>query len=383
MVCLLIAIALSLMSTSAMAEQVLTRHGGDTYLSGSGTTAPLSSERDVFAAGWSLTVTGEIADDLQAAGYAVDVEAVVGGDIQTAGSTVVLRSQIGEDVDAAAGSLRLSTESLVGGNARLAGGTVTLDGTIRGAVAVAGGEVIVNGTIVGDARITAGTLRFGPDASIGGRLIYLTHQEIDIPNAVISGDRVSWTRLEPRTGWQEMRESWGTREYPTLPAARSIFAGFFISLAFLLVVGATFLAFAARQVQKLRVSTLDAPGTTLLLGVIGLSMLFGLVPITAMTIVGVPFVPFGLMAIIVLWTLGYLLGAYVAAMRMWQAFVSGESDPNMAARLTILAAGIFVAGLLNFIPFVGWTVNFSLVLLGIGAFTRVFFEWLVGEIAKP
>lgn len=34
-----------------------------------------------------------------------------------------------------------------------------------------------------------------------------------------------------------------------------------------------------------------------------------------------------------------------------------------------MAAAVSVAGALNFVPFVGWIVNYSLVLFGVGAMT--------------
>jgi hypothetical protein len=115
------------------------------------------------------------------------------------------------------------------------------------------------------------------------------------------------------------------------------------------------------------------------LGVIGLSLLFGLVPITAMTIVGIPFVPINLLAIIVVWTLGYALGGYAVAMYVWAA-LGGADSPNSITRILLLAAAITVVALFNFIPFVGWVVNFTLVLIGIGALTRAVFARFITDI---
>jgi hypothetical protein len=128
----------------------------------------------------------------------------------------------------------------------------------------------------------------------------------------------------------------------------------------------------------MRRSIADAPGQILLLGVIGLSMLFGMVPITAMTIVGIPFVPVVVLAIVVAWTLGYALGAYSVAMRIWAA-LGGSEAPSNIARLLVLAGAIIFVALLNFIPFVGWVANFTLVLLGIGAMTRAIFQSMLGN----
>jgi hypothetical protein len=66
--------------------------------------------------------------------------------------------------------------------------------------------------------------------------------------------------------------------------------------------------------------------------------------------------------------LGYLLAAYAVARRMLVAF-NGPTDPSLLIKLTIVAVAICVVAILNFIPFFGWVVNYTLVLLGIGAMT--------------
>jgi hypothetical protein len=144
-----------------------------------------------------------------------------------------------------------------------------------------------------------------------------------------------------------------------------------------MALGAVMLGFMPKRLSRMRRSIAKAPGQTLLLGVIGLSMLFGMAPITALTIVGLPFVPIVVLAIVVAWTLGYALGAYGVAMRIWLGFGGAEDPPN-ATRLMVFAAAITAVSLLNFIPFVGWVANYTLVLLGIGAMTRVLFQSMIG-----
>ena len=100
---------------------------------------------------------------------------------------------------------------------------------------------------------------------------------------------------------------------PTLPVWLSMFTAFLISAIFLLVLAVIFLTFAEQLVKKMRRRVTRQPLQTFLLGVIGLSALFGMVPVTALTIIGLPFVPFALLAVLVTWTLGYLLAAYAVA----------------------------------------------------------------------
>jgi hypothetical protein len=120
------------------------------------------------------------------------------------------------------------------------------------------------------------------------------------------------------------------------------------------------------------------PGQVFLLGVVGLSMLFGMVPIIALTLFGIPLLPIVLLAIITVWTFGYALGAYAVAQRMMQAF-GGKEEANSLIRLGAFAGVLIMVAILNFIPFLGWIINYTLVLLGIGAMTGAVFNRMLGN----
>lgn len=367
----------------ALAEPEQVSHGGDVFAGGSGSLRGLDAPRDVLAGGNAITIGGRVAGDVHAAGFTVDIEAPTGGDVLAAGANVTLRAPVGEDLTAAGFTLRTAPAAEVAGNARLAGGTVTVEGPVRGALSIAAAEVILNAPVSGDVSITAESISFGPDAVVSGQFHYRTDDEHAVPERVATPDRVTWQRLERGDMLRAARDSWEQAEYPALPTTQALLGGFILTLAFFVLLGALFLAFAPRLVQRLRTEALAAPGQTLVIGVLGLSTVFGLVPVSAMTIVGLPLLPFVLLFIVVLWTLGYLLGAYVVAMRFWQAFGSGGADPTRGARLVVLAAGVTVATLLNFIPFIGWAVNFTLVLFGTGAMARLLTDRWTGRVAGP
>jgi hypothetical protein len=210
-------------------------------------------------------------------------------------------------------------------------------------------------------------------------LTYSAPARMDIPDRVVPADRVifePYERSEMMTGAREMWSDW---EYPVLPAFLSLLSGFLVTLGFFVLVGALFLTLAPSQVRHLR-RTIDArPGLALLSGVIGLSVLFGLVPISALTIVGLPLVPVVLLATVVIWTLGYILGAYVLAMRAMRGLGSAE-NPDIWVRLLALVVGVTILALLNFIPVLGWMANFALGLLGVGGMTVALFDRLKGNV---
>lgn len=370
----LIGIVLSV--SSAGAETVVTEHGGDTFVSGETIAQTLEVSGDTFVAGRSTTVLGQANGDFHIAGFDVRIDADVGEDAYAAGATVMVRGTVGQDLSAAGFTVRTDATSRVAGNVRLAGATVIVDGPIDGALSISGRDVLLNAPVAGDARILAKTLRFGPEAVVAGRLTYTTDTTIDVPERVAPASRVTF---EPFSSGALLREWNGMREMPLRPTFASVFFGFLVTLLFFVLLGAIALGFAPQQVSWLRKSIGAAPGRTMLQGVVGLSILIGAVPVTGMTIVGIPFVPIVVLCIVLAWTLAYALGAYAIAMRVWTG-LGGDVDPHIATRLVILAAAIVAVALLNFIPLVGWVANYTLVLLGVGAMTHAAFRALVPDI---
>ena len=341
-------------------------HGGDTYIAGGQVNETIRSTGDAFVSARTVEARGEADQDLHVAGLDVSIGTDVAGDIYAAGMTVVVRGAVGQDLTVAGFSIRTERDATTQGNARLFGNSVTIEGPIEGALMVTGRDVIVNAPIAGDVRIMAQTLTFGAEAVISGALTYSTPDRITVPPRVAAEDRVVFERLSHAEMWEEWDEI--GQELPGVPPFASMILGFVISLLFFVVLGALMLSFMPERLERLRQSVSDAPGRSFLLGVGGLSVLCGLVPITALTVVGLPFVPVVLLAIVVAWMLGYALGTYSVAMRIWAGF-GHEADPSNTAHLLVFAAALGVVALLNFIPFVGWVVNYTLVLLGVGAMT--------------
>lgn len=372
----LVVVAVLCFCSPASAETATVTNGSDTFVSGAQVNEVLDAGGDGFMAGRYVQASGMARGDLHVSGFDVSVSADVAEDLYAAGATVVISGTVTQDLTAAAFTLRTQASSKTGGNARLMGNTVTLNGPVSGAVAILGRDVILNSTIAGDVRITAQTLSFGPDAVISGTLSYAAPEKVTVPERVAAAERVSFEKLTGGRMWEEWDDI--GKEMPVLPSFASMIMGFVISLLFFLVLGALMLAFMPKRLSRMRKSIAQAPGQTIILGVVGLSMLIGMVPIIAMTIIGLPFVPIVILLIVATWTLGYALGAYSIGMRIW-AGLGGDVDPGNIARLLVLAGAIICVALLNFIPFVGWVVNYTLVLLGIGAMTRAVFQSMLGN----
>jgi hypothetical protein len=339
--------------------------GGDLYVGGSGQIGEVSAERDLFVAGGTVTARGTVAQDAYFAGLDVEIEAGVAGDVHAAGGTVTLRAPVGEDLTAAGFSVRTAEGGTVGGNARLMGGSIVVEGPVGGALVATGGEVAVNAEIAGDVLIAAGEVTFGPDARIGGRLDYAAPREMTIPPGVIDPARVTYTRSEEWEQVADMSRDWAGREYPALPGASAVFGFLVVTIGFFVALAAVALTLAPERMEAMRREAMARPGLALLAGVLALATVFGLAPISAMTIVGLPLLPAVLLLGLLLWTAGYAFGVYAVTLRVWTSMGGGE--PTLPGRLAVFAAGLLVVALLNVVPFAGWALNFTLVLFGIGA----------------
>jgi hypothetical protein len=365
---LAVAIASLALAGPGLAQDVSRVHGGDTYAAGEAVTQTLTATGDVFAAGSVITTSGSASGDMHAAGYDVNISGQTGGDLYAAGSSVTISAPVGEDITAAGFSVRSTAMAPVAGNLRFFGRSLTIEGPISGALTAFGGAVYLNAPVSGDAWIVAETVTYGPEARIDGTLILSTDEGHAVPERVIPAARITLEALDRGKIHRELDRSWDAVDMPMMPVWMSMFSAFLISAIFLLVLAAIFLTFAETRVEKMRRRVIRQPLQTFVLGVIGLSALFGMVPITALTIIGIPFVPFALLAIFVAWTLGYLLAAYAVARRVLLAF-DGPQDPSLLMKLVTVSLAITVVAFLNFIPFVGWIVNYTLVLLGVGAMT--------------
>jgi hypothetical protein len=324
--------------------------------------------RDAIVSGFLVDMSGRTAKDAIAAGFDVDVDAPVGEDLYAAGFFVKVEQTVGGDLSVSGFKVHVRKDAAVAGNARLMAGTLTLDSPIKGALMAAGGSIEVNGTIAGDARLTAGSLEFGPDARIDGTLSYFAPEAIEIAPSVVSPDRIRFERVE-MAGRGPMHPGM----FGFWPAFLSVFFGFIVSIAFLVMAAGLALALIPNSLERLREATIAAPFRNLAVGLLTLGAILGLVPVSAMTLIGIPLIPLLLLAIVALWIAGYLVGVYAVA---WG--VAGrmrDVAPTLPARLAVIVVGLIVAASLNFIPFVGWLINLCLMLLGLGGIVTETLAW--------
>lgn len=338
--------------------------GGDIYSAGSRVVLSEPAPRDVVMSGASVDVTARAEGDALLGGFNIDVEAPIGKDLYAAGFSVNVEQPIGEDMTAAGFNVRVRRGAVIGGNARLLGGSINLDGQVAGSVLAAGGSVRINSVIGGDVRVATRALSFGPDARINGMLTYSAPEPIEIADNVIAAERVLFQKLEAPSASQVIDSAVREPLRGFWPSFLGVTFGFVVTIAFLTLLAAALLALAPVAVERVRRETVTAPFRSLGLGVLTLGALVGLVPVAAITIIGIPLIPVVVLTIVAMWIVGYLLGVYVVAWRIAGGF--RDLAPNNGTRLIVILIGLVAAAVLNFIPFLGWLLNLALVLLGMG-----------------
>jgi hypothetical protein len=148
------------------------------------------------------------------------------------------------------------------------------------------------------------------------------------------------------------------------PSFFAIVSSFVLAIAFLVAMGAVLLSFAPRWMEDSKDEALHAPVKITALGVLALSLVVGLVPVSGMTLIGIPLIPLAIFAAMGLWVLGYIVGAYAIGAKLGPA---NSGSTAVGGKLAVLAVTLIVLSLVNFIPVIGWLINLMVLFLGLGS----------------
>lgn len=361
---LTILVCLCLAATAVQAQESRVVLGGDHYAAGQVARVDEPVGHDAFMAGYDVDLNGTVAGDAHLAGYNVVVDAAVSGDLYAAGFAVRMNAPIGGDVTAMANTITLSSSDPVGGNVRLAGESITIGREVKGAAVTASRTLTLDAAIAGDLNFYGETLSFGPAARVDGILTIRAPKQIAVPATVAPPERV---RFEVLSTPDYVAEAGKTAEH----AVRSVWPaiwGAALWWLFLFAMGAAIIALAPRRVQALEESAARRPFRNLLVGILGFSAVVGLVPVFAMTLVGLVLLPFVLLFVVVACALAYVFGAFLLMLRIMRAMLAVDTTGK---RVGVLAVSLVAAFLLGLLPVLGWLITLLLLVFGFGAVTVV------------
>jgi hypothetical protein len=314
-------------------------------------------EGDAALVGGRIAVRGPVKGDVILAGGDINIADTVGQDLYAAGGGIALSSQVAGNARIAGGQVTVSHRGGIAGKATIAAASVQMAGRVGRYLAVYAESVRVEGEVGGDLRIVARSVEIGPEAKIGGKLIYRSQQLAKIePTAAIAG---GVTRVEM---------NWPGERVGFIARAATWISLILLLLGFLLVGAIIVLAFpvfSASAAQTLRSDPWKSLG-------LGFSLLLCL-PVAAilftLTVIGIPLGVALLLFYPVMLLLGYITGALFLGDRVavWVAKRRAlVLKPGW--RYVALAATLFVLLTVYQIPYVGCILEFLLLLLGLGAF---------------
>lgn len=337
--------------------------GGDQYSSGQTTRIGDAVTGDAFAAGYDVTLDAPVGGSAHLAGFNVNADERIEQNLYAAGFDISIDGAVAGNVSAAGNSVNLAPTARVGGNARLAGASVTLEAPVAGAVLVASENLTLSSTVSGDLVFYGRTLTFSPGARVLGALDLHAPEPITVPASVASEDRVTYTVLEDADYVGEAGRTAGNVVRGFWPA----FWGLAVFWLLLVLGGAFLIAFMPRRLSTMHLMADTKPFRSLGWGALTFAMLLGLVPLAAMTIIGIFALPFVFVFIAVAFGLAYAMGAYLVGTRVAKAFVT--VDTNLK-RLAVMAGSIVLAVLLGLLPVLGWLITLLFTTFGLGATAR-------------
>ena len=371
---LFLAASLFAIPAAAHAQDSRLSFGGDEYAAGQNVAISSDVARDAFMAGYDVSLSAPVAGDGHLAGFNVRTSAPVTGDVYAMGFTVSIGGDVGGDLTAAGNSV--TDTSPVTGNARLAGQTVTLEAPVSGGALITAQTLNLNSTIAGDLTFLGETINFGSGARVDGQVEIRAPAEISVPATVAAAERVSFIEFERpdyvgeagKTAENVVRGFW------------PIVWGTVIWVLVLIALGAVLIALLPRLRESLETNAGLRPFRTFWVGILTFASTLGLVPVAAITIIGIFILPFVFLYVAIASMLAYLTGTYLVGRRVVSAFT--PVDSNMK-RLVSLAISVVAAVLFGFIPFVGWLLSLLLVSYGFGAFAvTLMARWAAKDAAR-
>lgn len=371
-----LAAAFAAVPVAAFAEQVSLAFGGDSYAAGQTTLITDPVARDAFAVGSDVSLTAPVAGNAHLGGFNVNANAEIGGDLYAAGYSVTVTNIVRGSITATGNSVTLRTSAPLPGNARLAGATLVIDNPVEGSVLASAAVMTLNSAINGDFSFFGDSLNFGPGARVDGKLSIHAPAAIAVPPSVASADRVSFEVLQRPDYTSEAGKTAGNVAKAFWPAIWAAALWWFV----LFIVGVVCIALLPRLVGNLQIVSGARPFRKLGIGILTFAAMVGLVPVVALTLIGLFVVPFVLIFVVIAFSIAYVVGTYLAGLRIAVAFTPIDTNTK---RVIVLAVALVGAGLLTLVPFLGWFVSLALLAFGFGCMASLtMVNWGAGDAAR-
>lgn len=308
---------------------------------------------DAYVAGRQVLVDGRINGDLIAAGGEVRVSGSVSQDARILGGQITVNGEIGRNLTFGGGDIDLGGSASVQGGIVGAGGRINLAGPVGGNAKIASGNLTVSDEINGDLEAAVGELRLTSRAVVKGDLTYWSDREANIDEGAVIAGEVSHKKAYGEVG-------------PSREKVFGIITGFaflvkIISFISTLIVG-LLLIHLFPNFNSAAVSTLGSrPWASLGLGLFFLIVVPVVLIVLLATVVGIHLALIGLAL--------YLVSLYLSRIfvMLWAGTAFLRWLGREARRGWAFVTGLVIYFILTFIPLFGGLLAFLVLLFGLGA----------------
>jgi cytoskeletal protein CcmA (bactofilin family) len=326
----------------------------DYFAAGNNVTLSGTVNGDAYLAGGNITVDGVVNGDLIVAGGFIDIKGKISSNVRAAGGQIIISGQIGRNVSLAAGSISLDNTAKISGSLTAAANTITVNFPVGKDANLAGETISINSALGGNVNVAASQLILSPDAKIPGNLTYWSQNKVEES----SGATVSGIITQ------------NVVSTPNVEVEKAKFTGFFkqlsltlkiISFVSTLIVGLLLIRFfpvsTKKIVNTISVNVWKSMGLGFLTLAAAPLIIFGLM----LTVVGIP------LAVALIFAILFM--GYVA--KIFVAMVIGEKLLNLFKRKAEMgwtfAVGLLLYTFLRLIPIIGPIMALVTAFVGIGA----------------
>ncbi len=330
----------------------------DLYAAGGTATLVGDVDGDVFLGGGNVFVGNSVSSNVNLIGGTVDVIGEIGRSLRIVSGKSIVRGTVGKDLVIASGDLQVLQKSIISGDAMLAVGNVVLDGEVKGDLRGVVGSLVLNGTVKGNVHITADSIVVGPNAHVDGTFVYSSSKLATIaPGAVIVGEQ-TFTQVDTRSKAERLLPTlWGTW----------LLIKFIVLLVSALVIQGIF-----RSISNTLVKTaLTDPKWSIVRGFLILVATPVALILVLLTFIGIPFVVLGFSAYMLFLGLAYLFSPIVLGALIYKL---SQKEHTAVINWKSIFVGVFAFMILSPLGWLGTLLQSVLFLLTLGAIYHVLFE---------
>ncbi|MEX0616353.1 MAG: hypothetical protein WD231_00905 [Candidatus Woykebacteria bacterium] len=307
---------------------------------------------DVYAAGGNVIVDGTINGDLLAAGGTLNISGKVTQDARVAGGQVTITGDIGKNLSIGGGSVDITDSAKIGGSVLAGAGNLNIASPVGKDIRVGTGSLTISSPIKGNVDAAVGSLRLTSKASVGGNLTYWSDNDASIDSAAkVAG---------------EVAKKTPTQKPPTPNEIFGVATGvilFFKIVSFIstLILGLLIIRLFPSLSQNAADNIKNKPWPSLGLGFIALIATPIIALILAATLVGIP------LALIILPI--YFMSLYIGRIfvMLWVGTLLSEKTSWKINAYWAFILGVLIYYVVQIIPILGGIVTFLVLLFGLGA----------------